>query len=265
MTGDLTSLAFCWTIERRDGAGLALTSHDRPLTIAGVRHEPAPGMTPAAIRKELGIAPDQGEVSASLSSSAIEQHELLAGLWDGAAVRLVAVDWTDPESGPVELASGFLGEVMSGDGSFSAELLGPAARLEEPVCPHTSPECRAEFGDPRCRVDLAGRSLRAAVVGVEANVVTLDRHAGDGFAYGRARFLSGAANGESRVILSVQGPALTLRSAPSADVLPGTPIELVEGCDKRLETCAVRFGNAANFRGEPRLPGNDLLTRYPGS
>ncbi|HKR91916.1 phage BR0599 family protein, partial [Novosphingobium sp.] len=35
-------------------------------------------------------------------------------------------------------------------------------------------------------------------------------------------------------------------------------------CDHTLNTCAARFSNAANFRGEPFLPGNDLLVRYPG-
>jgi hypothetical protein len=39
--------------------------------------------------------------------------------------------------------------------------------------------------------------------------------------------------------------------------------ELREGCDHTIETCTSRFGNAANFRGEPFLPGNDLLARYP--
>ena len=45
----------------------------------------------------------------------------------------------------------------------------------------------------------------------------------------------------------------------------GALIELIEGCDKSLATCAARFGNAINFRGEPYLPGIDLLTRYPGA
>jgi len=44
-----------------------------------------------------------------------------------------------------------------------------------------------------------------------------------------------------------------------------TLVELVEGCDKSLATCATRFANAVNFRGEPYLPGIDLLTRYPGA
>jgi hypothetical protein len=42
----------------------------------------------------------------------------------------------------------------------------------------------------------------------------------------------------------------------------GVLVELVEGCDRRFVTCCQRFANAANFRGEPYLPGNDLLTRY---
>jgi hypothetical protein len=37
---------------------------------------------------------------------------------------------------------------------------------------------------------------------------------------------------------------------------------LKEGCDHTLATCASRFGNAVNFRGEPFLPGNDMVIRY---
>ena len=48
-------------------------------------------------------------------------------------------------------------------------------------------------------------------------------------------------------------------------VAPGEAAELRQGCDKRLDTCRERFANVLNFRGEPHLPGNDLLTRYPGS
>lgn len=42
----------------------------------------------------------------------------------------------------------------------------------------------------------------------------------------------------------------------------GTRALLREGCDHTIATCANRFGNAANFDGEPFLPGNDLLARY---
>jgi len=261
----VTSLAFCWRIERRDGAGLALTSHDRPLDVDGVRHDPAPGMTPAAIRAEVGLDARTSEVSGSLSSEAISEADIISGKWDGAGLSLFAVDWEAPEGGMLELLSGEMGQVSSKDGAFEVDLLGAAARLERPICPLTSPECRAELGDPRCRVDMAGRRIRAKVTSVAAHLVSVDVAVDERFRFGEIRFLGGAANGERRIILAIDGQQLSLRSSPSGEVEPGTPVEISEGCDKRLATCAERFGNAANFRGEPHLPGNDLLTRYPGA
>jgi hypothetical protein len=46
---------------------------------------------------------------------------------------------------------------------------------------------------------------------------------------------------------------------------PGTRALLRQGCDHTLQTCHARFGNAINFQGEPFVPGNDLLARYPGA
>jgi hypothetical protein len=45
----------------------------------------------------------------------------------------------------------------------------------------------------------------------------------------------------------------------------GLRVILREGCDHTIGTCADRFGNGVNFQGEPFLPGNDLLTRYPAA
>jgi len=35
------------------------------------------------------------------------------------------------------------------------------------------------------------------------------------------------------------------------------------GCDRALATCRDRFGNVANFRGFPHIPGSDFVLRYP--
>jgi uncharacterized phage protein (TIGR02218 family) len=77
------------------------------------------------------------------------------------------------------------------------------------------------------------------------------------------RWLDGPHAGLTSEILDADGEGLIL-DTPSADgLLPGTRVVVREGCDRTLATCAGRFGNAVNFRGEPFLPGNDLLTRYP--
>ncbi len=262
-TNPLTTLAFIWRIDRRDGITLGLTSHDRDLTIDGLIYRAAPGMIPSAIERQDGFDPDSIELSGALTSDAITEDDLAAGRWDGATLRVSAVNWEAPETDPLFLVRGELGMVETGEGGFSAELRGPAALLEGPVVEETTPECRASLGDRRCGVDMAARRRFARVVTVEGMAVTVDHSAPDGnYGAGALRWLDGANSGlESRVVASAGG-ALTLREPPYFAVAPGTRVELIEGCDRRFSTCVSRFANATNFRGEPHLPGNDMLVRY---
>jgi uncharacterized phage protein (TIGR02218 family) len=261
--GPLTSLAFCWTIERSDGAGIALTSGDRQLSCGGIAYHPEPGITPAAITRSLGMEPHSAEMSGALDAQALTESDLLLGRWDTARISVAAVDWNAPDEQAVQLLGGELGEVsLSGD-SFTAELNGAAAKLSAPVCPSTSAECRAELGDKKCRVDLAGRTVRARVVSAENNLIVTDQPLDGRYAFGRLRYLSGANCGVQSVVLAVNGTQVTLRDRARATVEPDTVVEVREGCDKLFATCVSRFANAVNFRGEPHVPGNDLLTRYP--
>ena len=83
-------------------------------------------------------------------------------------------------------------------------------------------------------------------------------------AFGELCWLEGAACGLRTPVIAAAGAVLTLADMPP--LLPPLParVRLIEGCDKQLATCCSRFSNAVNFRGEAHLPGNDLLTRYPG-
>jgi len=263
--GELTSLALCWRVERLDGAGIALTSHDEPVASEATRFEPAPGMTPASVTRSLGLDPQSAEAAGALSSAALDEADLSLGRWDGAQVRMTVADWRDGDAAPIQLIAGEIGSVSIDGDSFSAELRGAAAALDAPVCPATSAECRAEFGDKQCRVDLAARTTVAHVVSSSGGSLTLDVAVDDRFVLGRLRYLSGSNCGLATVVLSANGNTVEVRDLPRATVETGCRIEIREGCDKRFATCVTRFANAENFRGEPHLPGNDLLTRYPGA
>ena len=266
VSGDrLVTRALCWRVERRDGVTVALTDHDRDLTVGGVRYDAAPGMTPSAIVRAEGLDADTMDARGALGSAAITERDLDAGRWDGARVVMLAVDWSDPDAAPVALGEGTIGEVETRDGAFTAELRGPAARLERPVTEATSPSCRAALGDRRCRVAMAGRRRVVRVTAVAGDTVTVDavEPVANAYGDGRVRWLSGALCGLEAGVLASAGDRITLRGAVA--VTPGPHAELIEGCDRRMATCAGRFGNAANFRGEPYLPGIDLLTRYPGA
>jgi uncharacterized phage protein (TIGR02218 family) len=136
------------------------------------------------------------------------------------------------------------------------------------VVEQTSPECRAELGDKRCRVDMAERVRITKIAAVpsedviEAAEASLEPNA---YGYGRVRWISGRNSGLDSDIFASDGTLLRLREPPAYPPLVGDLIMISEGCDKAFSTCRLRFSNSENFRGEPYLPGMDLLTRYPGA
>jgi len=247
---------------------IGFTTHDRDLLIEGLTYRAAPGMLPSQISVSDGFEPDALDVRGALTSDSISERDLMAGRWDGARLRIFLVDWEDPGGERIPIARGTLGDVsMSGRG-FSAELKGPVAALDRPVVEQTSPECRAMLGDKRCRIDMAARvriTRVTSVVGEESVEVAGVAVGMNLYAYGRLRWLSGANSGLESAILTSQATRLTLREPPPFAPAAGDLVEIGEGCDKSLATCSGRFANAVNFRGEPHLPGIDLLTRYPGA
>lgn len=265
---DLTTIAFCWRVERRDGVAIGLTTHDRALAIGGLAYRAAPGMLPSAITLSDGFDAATLDISGALTSDAISATDLAAGRWDGAAVTIFMVDWERPDGEQAPLARGEIGDVSAKGEAFEAELRGPTALLDRPVVEQTSPQCRAELGDGRCRVDMAGRVRvsRVATVPDEEIVEVADASAeANAYGYGRLRWVSGANSGLESAILASAGARLTLREPPPFAPAVGDLVELREGCDRAFATCKARFANTANFRGEPHLPGMDLLTRYPGA
>lgn len=260
---ELSSVGFCWRLVRADGAALGFTSHDKDIEIDGLAYLASPGMIPAAVERGGGDAP---EIAGAVTNDLLGNQDLAAGRWDGAASLLFAVDWTNPGGERIVLASGTLGEVSIVGARFEAALRGPEAALDRPACEVTSPTCRAELGDQRCRVDMAGRSTRARVAAWnEEGWIALEGGGDLGrFVGGRFVLLDGATSGLGARIVAARAGAVRAAEA-IAPAAPGTRLLLIEGCDKRFATCRDRFANALNFRGEPFLPGNDLLTRYPGA
>lgn len=267
LSGELLTLAFCWRLERRDGVTIGLTSHDRDLVVGGLRYRAAPGIVPSAVTGEAGLDPGGMDITGALTSTAITQADLEAGRWDGAALWLMLTQWEAPGVLWHELARGTLGEVTRTGARFSAELRAPLAQLDGPVAPATSPGCCAMLGDARCGVDLARHRVLARVTGVEDRRMSLAPATlvPGRFAFGQMRFLTGADTGARYDIADNGADHVLLSDDVRVEGVTGALVHLVEGCDKRIATCADRFANAVNFRGEPYLPGNDLLTRYPGA
>jgi len=85
------------------------------------------------------------------------------------------------------------------------------------------------------------------------------------FAFGWLRPVDGADAGIVLGVHSAQDDWLILERPLAVGTDIGLRAILREGCDHTIATCAGSFDNGANFQGEPFLPGNDLLTRYPAA
>lgn len=268
LAGPVTSVAYGWRLERRDGITLGFTSHDHDVEVDGLKLRAAPGMTPSTITERIGLDMDGLDVRGALTADAIRGDDLQAGRWDGARLSIFLFDWSDPYAGHRTLAAGELGAVSYQAGAFEAEFRGPAASLDFSVAPYTSPGCRAQFCDESCGLSATRFTLEVIVTTiVDARVICSAPlpAALNAFAFGKLRWLDGPNTGLRSEILASDATSLQISTPPPFPVSTGTRVLLLQGCDKTIATCAARFGNAINFRGEPYLPGNDLLTRYPGA
>jgi len=263
---ELESVAVLWRLERRDGIALGLAGHDRDLWCAGFRYRAAPGMVLSAIEADGAIDAGEMDVAGALSHDLISEADLDAGRWDAARLLTGLVDWTAPDAGIDWLFVGSLGMVERTEGRFTATLAGGKAVLAAPFVPFAAPSCRAEFCGPGCTLSRARFEARLTVSAVTPGGIgfaELDGAAAPLFSDGALRWLSGANAGLEAEILDGQDGVLRLSGRLAAPIAPGDRAIAIQGCDRTIATCADRFGNAANFQGEPYLPGNDLLTRYP--
>lgn len=260
---ELDTVATFWQVMRRDGVTLGFTTHDRDLWFDGIVHRAAPGMLPSAIRRTSGLEDDGAEVTGALSHASISAADLANGRFDGAAIAIGAVDWETREH--CILYRGSVGSVSSEGAGFSAQLRSAKAALGVDPIPRTSPACRARFCDRGCTLSASRYTRRASVAAVDldANAVRFDAIAPANFVEGELRLLGGPQIGMVFTIAGNDDGALVLEQPLREGLMVGTPALLREGCDHTIATCAARFGNAANFQGEPYLPGNDLLAQYP--
>lgn len=264
---DLTTTTYGWRLDRTDGVSFGFTSHDRDLVIDNFRYRATPGMIPSTIALNDSLDADNMEIEGALSASAISEGDLAAGRWNGAQLQLMLLNWETPGEEAMHLISGEFGEITQSGDSFRVEILGATSFLDDAIVPMTSPTCRARFGDKQCKVSLHQYQLEATLSGRDGSRLEFDDLAGfaRNYAFGELRWISGQNCGLLSAILNGEGNLIWLADLPPETPAVGDKALLTTGCDKNFSTCQNRFANSINFRGEPHLPGNDLLTRYPGA
>jgi uncharacterized phage protein (TIGR02218 family) len=267
-----TTVCRAWAVTRRDGVVLGFTDHDAPLAFEGISFVASSGMSARAVEQTTGLSVDNSEAVGVLSDPAIREADIKAGRFDGAAVRAWSVNWANVEERRL-VFRGSLGEIERAGGAFRAELRGLAEALNQPSGRVYQRHCGAVLGSAGCGVDLTDPGFW-----IEADVISIERGTGfrlasesghsDGwFTRGAIEILTGAGAGDVGLIKRDRQVAevrlIETWDVLSAGLAPGDRVRLVAGCDKRGETCKVKFSNYSRFQGFPDIPGEDWLVSYP--
>ena len=264
---DVTRLASLWRVTRTDGTEMGFTDHDRDLVVDGLTYKAATGFTPTTVASSSGMSVDNLDIQSVLDSDDISEADLRAGIYDYATIEVMLVDHGAPDGGTLYLRKGTLGEIKMSGPTFVAELRGMAQAFSNQIGLLYSPTCRADLGDARCGVDLTAITAKGVVQTVYNRRSFHDpvRKDPDGwFRNGLLSWISGANTGLCMEVRSYAAGTFELFLPMATAIMPGDGYEVQAGCNKLFETCRDKFDNAASFRGEPHVPGNDFLTRAAG-
>ncbi len=270
--GGLTSLCRAWAISRQDGVVLGFTDHDRDLSFDGYSFKAGTGLSALALQQTTGLSVDNTEAIGGLSDASVSEADINAGRFDGAEVRCWLVNWADVSVRWL-MFRGSIGQLRRAGGAFHAELRGQSEALNRPLGRVYQKPCTAVLGDGGCKfsLDTPGYSENLPVEqierGQEFRWQDLAGFDPGWFARGRLEVLSGAAQGLSGIIKQDRSDGairvIELWQPIRAEVLPGDLVRLQAGCDKRMQSCRLKFNNLVNYQGFPDIPGEDWVMSVP--
>lgn len=262
LESEVTTLATCWKLTRRDGMIMGFTDHDVDMTVETVTYAAQTGFTPTAVSASSHLNMDNLDVQGMLDADSIREDDVMAGVYDFAEIEVFQVNYTSPSSGKLVLRRGWLGEVTLQGGQFVAEVRGLTQKLSQQVGRLYAPACRAELGDTQCTVALGDYTFSGTIDEVTSKTVFFDAARSEESGYfsgGKITFTNGANEGFSMEIEDFDEGLFTLALPMPYSISANDAYDAQAGCDKNFATCAEQFSNAVNFRGEPHVPGIDRM------
>ena len=266
----LTSVCRCWKILRRDGVALGFTDHDRNLNFDGVVFKAGSGLTASALAQVAGLSVDNTEAVGALDSFTLREEDIEAGVFDDAEVVIWMVNWANVTQREIQFR-GYIGEISRENGHFRAELRSLSDKLNLPKGRVFQKPCSAVLGNQRCGVDVTGAAFQTSAEVIEVNALSrvivreIGSYADRWFERGRLILPSGRSCLIKKDNKLADTREITLWAGATGEMHAGGQVTLVAGCDRRFDTCRVKFNNVANYQGFPDIPGDDWLTQMPAN
>jgi uncharacterized phage protein (TIGR02218 family) len=290
MAGSPTNFCNIWEATAHDGKVIRAANHTRNLYVGGKLYRGVP-LKPSQLSQVTGLSPDNAEVTAVFARGQITEDDVLARRWSNARVVYETRNYLNTALGWGERMTGYVGEVTTQRGLFVAEIRGLTQLLQQETGDLYSEDCRADrLGDNRCRQPLAAYTHGLTVAEVrsqsEFRVVVASNNVWGAaappdsyFPRGWVEWLTGRnapLEMDVKAEVSAGAPAgsfwLTLFLPMSRPIAVGDMLLGIRGCDRKRETCKTFVNhdnpsgtNIENFQGEPDVPGEREVFKFPDS
>lgn len=269
----LTRWQQLWKITRKDGAVLGFTSLDRDFVWGGLTYQACASLDPSAAESAANIGQiGSQDLRGIISSDAISEADLWAGLYDDAFVEVWIVPWMGTDT-PRRLAAGWTGQMTQDDSAFNMEVLGPGKRIDQQALVQVySPGCRWLFGGAECGVDIEGFARGGSVTAARNRHVftaTIDASGGSGgaaqWANGTVVWETGRNAGARHEFRSIDFDTGLIELWVPAGFMPeaGDEFRALPGCDRLKATCKEIYNNYLRFGGFWDVPGEDEILKTP--
>ena len=263
-----TTLCRIWMLELVNGTIYRFTDLDRDIVFDDETYAHNPGIRVSAVSTNLNGAASNASITARAGEGFVSQLEARNGALDGSVFELAVIDYTDPDGlGKIELFAGSVREIKYNnknlmsielDGSLAANVDGTKVIGEV-----YSRNCRARFGDRRCKFDEETVKFPFAVSTVSTDrhdysfvstdILTLPGVTDDQFKLGKVAWVVGDNVGFTDEVKTNNAAAgkVTFAVPTRFPIKVGDVGYIYQGCDFTVTMCGERYNNLVNFRGEP--------------
>jgi uncharacterized phage protein (TIGR02218 family) len=254
-----------WTIERTDGQTYRFTSLDQDFPYRGEVYQACDSLVPSA-SEAVSEVDAAGNMDLSGALGTITEHDLYAGLFDGAQVEAWLVPWEGV--GPRKrLLKGNFGPLELGPNGFKVELVGDGAKLQQtPLVRTLQPGCRWLFGDIGCGKDLGPLTVTGTIDSAAGEREFTDAARSEPAGYfsrGRVTFTSGDNAGVSAEIKEhAAGGVFTLWPRLAFAIAAGDEYSMTPGCTNLHDSSGgtngcTAWANKPRYGGFRKVPGGD--------
>lgn len=262
-----TNLVRCWKFILKNNDIIGFTNSNKDFVYNNVNYNHFSSCDIDNLKSNLDIENDNFEISNFISSDLIKYDDVLSGKYDNAKIEIFIIDLSNLNDGRVVLLNGRISDIQLKNNVFIASVSGLKDELNKTLCDVYSPICRASFCDTKCKLNKNNYTFS----GIVSNIVdkysfytnnnTILSKSENYFQNGVIEFTSGLnINQKTEIKQSLNGLFILSTELPYT-ININDEFNVVTGCDKKFKTCCSKFNNAINFRGEPHLPGIDLLLK----